>query len=133
MLTKILGFIIGIPIMCICVIIPTLFFQPNDIIQDIEEDISIDLPDNYEVEEKWEDHLGFELHQEVTFKFDDENFRGIINQIDNNLVNENGKWVETENGYEMEVEEGFLGENHYDFKASINTEEQTLYYYYGSY
>ncbi len=130
-LLSLFTFIVGFFFTILFVFIPTVLLKPDNQISYIESDLCIDIPNEYEVIDKYSDFLGFEEKIELTLKFNEEDFDLISNQINENNC-ENGTWVENESDYNFINKTNFIDHHEYYFDALVDEEERVMKYnYYG--
>lgn len=122
-------FIVSLILGIIFILIPTLLFNPHTQIPHIEADTCIDIPTKYEVAKKYEDFLAFEVHQEITLQFQDQEFNEILDQLESPKC-ENGTWIMKNNTLEFELKNGFVEEKKYIFKAKVLKKDKTIEYTY---
>lgn len=130
--------IIMIPIMLVITallmiftfIIPNLIFDVSDLIPYIEEDIAIEIPEEYKVIYKSQDYLGFELHQEVELKYSRNDFETIISQVKDSNIN----WEKSGRKYSYEnLIHTDSGDPSYFFDCILDIKKYTLNYNYHSF
>jgi hypothetical protein len=130
-----ISIMISIIVTIIFVAIPTQLLQVEDQIPYIENDICLDLPEEYEVAEKNEDWLGFDASQVIVLKFSKKDFAELKSQVaESKCLNEdccsNGKWIKQSGYYEYELKNDFVEESEYFFDAKLMLDKRTIEYKY---
>jgi hypothetical protein len=121
--------VVGFCLSFVFIFIPTVTLDPATQIPYIEKDLCIDFPEKYEVKKKYGEYLAFEENIELTFEFDDEQFKNLINQtIKENCAN--GTWEKQNQQLKFIKKYGFTDNNKYIFEAWIT--DNTLEYQYSS-
>ena len=92
-----------------------------------------DIPDNYEVLDKYVDWIRFDLTEEYTLKFEEGDFELLLQAIkqhnDNADFHQRFKWMQTDIGYEFKrCLYGSYPNEENCVDAEINQVEKTLYY-----
>lgn len=124
-----LVFIVGSILTFFFVILPSTTFNPEKQIPLIEQDLSLSLPDTYELESYYESWLGFDLVQEVVLKFSDEDFEVLVDQVKDDLIVEHGAWQMSGDTYVFILDPDF-DQRGYAFEAKVLPSSKTLFYRY---
>lgn len=121
--------LIGAVLTFFFVILPSTTFNPEKHIPLIEQDLSIRLPEHYEVGSYYESWLGFDQVQEVVLKFEEEEFALLAQQVEAQQVVEHGEWVDEGDVYVFILDPAF-DQRGYAFEAKLTPSAQTLFYRY---
>lgn len=122
-------FIVGSILTFFLVILPSTTFNPEKQIPLIEQDLSISVPEHYQVESYDESWLGIDHVQEVVLKFNDEEFDVLVEQVEKDLIVENGGW-QIENDVYVFILDPEFDKRGYAFEAKLLSSSKTLFYRY---
>lgn len=121
LLSSVIGFILSV----IFIFIPSINFDGSTIYNYVEEELAVDLPENYQIIYESQDELGFDLTQEVVYKYSNEDFDLILERIN---IDE---WVQADTDL-LTLNKYFEGDNSlgYYIYVELDDQENTMYYKY---
>ena len=121
LLSSVIGFILSV----IFIFIPSINFDGSTIYNYVEEELAVDLPENYQIIYESQDELGFDLTQEVVYKYSNEDFDLILERINID------KWVQADTDL-LTLNKYFEGDNSlgYYIYVELDDQENTMYYKY---
>lgn len=119
--SSIIGFILSV----IFMFIPSMNFDGSTIYHYVEEELAIDLPENYQIIYESQDELGFDLTQEVIYKYSNEDFDLILARINT------AEWIQSETDL-LTLNKYFEGDSSlgYYIYVELDNQENTMYYKY---
>ncbi|MCA9382899.1 hypothetical protein KC909_00900 [Candidatus Dojkabacteria bacterium] len=119
--SSIIGFILSV----IFMFIPSMNFDGSTIYHYVEEELAIDLPENYQIIYESQDELGFDLTQEVIYKYSNEDFDLILARINT------AEWIQSETDL-LTLNKYFEGDSSlgYYIYVELDDQENTMYYKY---
>ena len=105
--------------------IPSMNFDGSTIYHYVEEELAIDLPENYQIIYESQDELGFDLTQEVIYKYSNEDFDLILARINT------AEWIQSETDL-LTLNKYFEGDSSlgYYIYVELDNQENTMYYKY---
>ena len=119
--SSIIGFILSV----IFTFIPSINYDGSTIYNYVEEELAVDLPENYQIIYESQDELGFDLTKEVIYKYSNEDFDLILARINT------AEWIQSETDL-LTLNKYFEGDSSlgYYIYVELDDQENTMYYKY---